>query len=168
MKTSKRQLKEQRGLIDKKLLHWLPLRSDKRPPSGWIKAIRGALGLNARQLSNLLGVDHSSVVRLEERERQGKISIELLERAAHAMECKLIYAVVPKDTCESLDAIIEDKAKQAAEEIVMRVEQSMRLEQQGADDLKYEIEKLASDLKKKMDARIWASKTASKNKKDTP
>ncbi len=162
MKTNKSKLTTQRQIIDKKLIQWLPLRADKRPPTGWLKAIRGALGINARQLSNLLDVDHSSVLRLEQRESQGKITIDLLEKAANAMGCKLVYAVVPIEAYGSLDAIVDEKAKQAAKDILVRVEHSMRLEQQGTNDLKIEIEKMASELKSKMDSKIWTTPTKKK------
>lgn len=162
MKTNKKNLTTQRQLLDKKLSLWLNLRSDKSPPSGWLKAVRGALGINTRQLSQLLGVEHSTVLRLEERESQGKITLELLDKVAKAMNCKVIYAVVPKEPYQDLESIVDERAKLLAHELVATVEHSMRLEEQGTSDSKKTEERLAYDLKTKMDSRLWNTKLNAK------
>jgi len=167
MKTNKKAIAPQRRIMDKKIQPWLQLRSERRPPVGWLKAIRGALGISSRQLAQIVGVDSSAIIRLEEREPDGKISLELLSRAAQAMDCKVIYAIVPNDEHESLEAIIDKRARMAAKELLQKVEHSMRLEDQGSSDSKAELEKLVQNLKEKMDPRIWGV-TSSKKKKKRP
>ena len=159
MKINKKALQNQKAIIERKLRPWLKLRTEKAPPSGWVKAIRGALGINSRQLADLLGVDHSAIVRMESREKQRKVTLELLDKAASAMGCKLIYAFVPKDGYDSLESIIDEKAMAVAEEIVQKVEHSMRLEAQGRKekDIKKRIREIANDLKNQMDSRLWDS-----------
>lgn len=158
VKTNRQHLINQRKLMDRKLSQWLPLRPDQAPRIGWIKAVRGALGLNTRQLARRLGVDQSSVSRLEEREPAGKVTLELLGRAARAMNCRLIYAVVPDIGFDDLDAIVSARARRLAEQLVRRTEHSMRLERQGTGDalLEAEIQELAGQLKSKLDPRIWS------------
>lgn len=153
--------------MDKKLKSWLPMRVEKQPPSGWLKAIRGALGISARQLAQIIGVDMSAVIRLEEREQDGKVTLEMLSRAAQAMDCKVIYSIVPKDNYGSLEDIVDSKARKAAKDLLQRVEHSMRLEEQGSQDSKVELEKLSQILKNKMDPRIWGISKPTKKKKDS-
>ncbi len=113
--------------------------------------------MNARQLAERVGVDQSVITRLEEREPLGNVTLERLGRAAKAMNCKLIYAIVPQDRYSDLEAIINERAGDLAQELVRRTEHSMRLEKQGTDDddLAKEIDRLAHQLKSRMDSRIW-------------
>ena len=164
MRTNKKSLISQRTLIEKKLRSWTALRADNVPGGGWIKAVRGALGMNTRQLAERVGVEQSGITRLEERERSGNITLERLVKVAEAMNCKLIYAIVPNDRFVDLEAIIDERARDLAQQLVRRTEHSMRLEKQGADDddLAKEVDSLASQLKLKMDSRIWGNGTGSR------
>jgi predicted DNA-binding mobile mystery protein A len=166
MKTNKKDLSNQRQVIEKKIRPWVPLRGDRVPQSGWVKAVRGALGINTRQLADHLGVDHSAVLRLEERESQGKATLDLVDKVARAMDCKLVYAIVPNEPYTTLEEILDQKTRQLAQDIVQNVEHSMQLESQGTDaaDQAKQIERLAYDLKLKMDSRIW-NKTKKKKTK---
>lgn len=155
MKTNKKNIAPQRQLLEKKHSAWILLRDDKKPPSGWIKAIRSALGMNTRQLAKRLGVQQPAITSLENRESQGRITLELLEKAARAMGCKLVYSIVPDKPHADLDAIVTARSKQLAIDIVSDVEHSMRLEAQGTASVENQIEKLAFELKQKMDTRLW-------------
>ena len=161
MKINKKSLISQRTLIEKKLRPWTALRTDNIPRSGWIKAVRGALGMNTRQLAERVGVEQSNITRLEEREPSGKVTLERLAKAADAMNCRLIYAIVPNDRYSDLEAIVDERARDLAQQLVRTTEHSMRLEQQGAgdDDLAKEVDSLANELKSKMDSRIWGKRT---------
>lgn len=52
MKTNKKQLGNQKRIIQQKLDLFAKL-NEPMPPSGWLKAIRGSLGLTLRQLAEL-------------------------------------------------------------------------------------------------------------------
>lgn len=165
MKTNKKAIGTLRRLMDKKLRPWLRLRAERQPPNGWLKAIRGALGISSRQLAQIVGTDSSAIIRLEEREPQGKVTLELLNRAAQAMGCRVVYAIVPSDESESLESIVDSRARQAAKNLIKKVEHSMRLEDQGSPDSTIELEKLSQSLKEKMDPQIWGvTKAKRKNK----
>jgi len=167
MKTNKKDLINQRRIIEQKLKPFVKMRTNP-PPSGWLKAVRGALGCNTRQLADLMGVLHSSVQRLEKREQEGKATLELLEKAASAMNCKVVYAIVPKEPYDSLDEILTEKSKKLASDLLKKVDHTMRLEQQGTERSKEQLEQLAKDLKESLDSRIWDSlKTQSPKKKAT-
>jgi len=141
--------------MDKKTTTWLQMRVESKPPTGWLKAIRGALGISARQLAQIIGVDMSAIIRLEEREPDGKVTLEMLNRAAQAMDCKVIYAIVPQDHYDSLEAIIDKRARKAARDLLQKVEHTMRLEDQGSPESESDLEKLSQNLKDSMDPRIW-------------
>ena len=101
------------------------------PRSGWIKAIRESLGISIHQLAGLLGIDKGNVSRLEQREVKKKITLESIHKVAEAMDCEFIYAIVPKNSIPSLDAIVSQRADELAQEILTQAEHTMRLEKQG-------------------------------------
>ena len=168
MRTNKKSLIGQRTIIEKKVRPWTTLRNDKVPRSGWLKAVRGALGVTTRQLAERVGVRQSNITRLEEREPSGRVTLELLARAAEAMGCKLIYAIVPADGYSDLEAIIDERARTVAGELVRKTEHSMRLEKQGTEavDRATQVTELTNDLKSKMDPRIWRTRPERGQKRD--
>ena len=159
MKTNKKRLKSkaQRHIIEKTISPWKKLRAERRPPSGWLKTVRGALGINARQLAKRCGVHHSSILRIEKNEIQDKASIESLKKIASAMDCQLVYAIVPKEEYDSLEKIIDHRAELLAHKLIKKANHTMQLEAQGTSskEIKTQTKKLANELKTRMDPRIW-------------
>lgn len=165
MKTNKKRLEHQRRILGQKIFR-LSRFNEPAPPSGWIKAVRGALGMTIRQLAERTGVDHGVIAQLEKREPEGKVTLASLERIAQAMDCKLVYAILPSDPKETLESIIERNAIKAAGKIIEGVEHTMRLEAQGTTDkeMQMEVTRIARELKDKYDSRIWASDRPKKTK----
>ena len=60
-----------------------------------LKEKRTALGMSTTQLAHRLGVAQSTVVRLEQSEERGTISLESLQRVAGALGCSLTYDLKP-------------------------------------------------------------------------
>lgn len=130
--------------MDKNRFRWLALRQlDKKlvgarslqreapvPEGGWIKAIRGAIGMPAAQLAARLGVRQSTATRLEKSEADGVITLESLRKAADVMDCDVYYALVPR---RSLEQTVLDRAAEVAAEDIARVSQTMALEDQSTD-----------------------------------
>ena len=164
MKTDKKQLGNQKRIIQQKLDLFVKL-NEPMPPSGWLKAIRGSLGLTIRQLAERVGVGHGSIAQLEKREPKKKVTLESLENAARAMECKVIYALVPIEAGKTLDDIIKGKAQEAASLILKDVAHTMRLEKQGTSEkqIQKEIERVAKELIESNDPRIWEVKNKKLN-----
>lgn len=170
MKPNKKSQTTQRKVLDRKLRPWLPLRDDRVPPSGWLKAIRSSLGMSTRQLAARLGVQHAAILQFEKGEVEGKITLNTLKKVARAMRCQVVYAIVPEAGCDSLDAILDDQARQAARAIIARVDHSMRLEQQGIspEQTREQIRDFAAQLKSEMAPSLWSdpqSILASRGKK---
>jgi DNA-binding Xre family transcriptional regulator len=59
--------------------------------------VRLALGVRAVDMAESLGVNTSVIFRLEESEAMQSISLKALEKLAGAMECTVVYAVVPRE-----------------------------------------------------------------------
>ncbi|MBF0367577.1 MAG: transcriptional regulator [Oligoflexia bacterium] len=157
MRTNKKNLHQQRRILEKRVKNLLALRSLGRPPGGQINFVRGALGLTARQLGSLMGVNHSAVIALEHRESKGAATVESLEKAARAMKCKLVYAVVPEDRYSSFEEILDERAMSLARKIADPVLHTMKLESQGVneDDGLEDLKILAQSVKEKLDSRLW-------------
>jgi predicted DNA-binding mobile mystery protein A len=73
------------------------------PPGGWVRAMRGALGMSSYQLASRMGFSPSRVRQFEAEEVAGSIRLSTLRLAAEAMHCRLIYALEPT---EPLDDIV--------------------------------------------------------------
>jgi predicted DNA-binding mobile mystery protein A len=122
-----------RRRLDRRLAAWqeLPAASFTRPHAGWVRAIRDALGMSAADLAARLGVSQIAVTKLEASERAGRVRLDTLERAAHALDCELVYALVPRT---SLDATARAQAERVIARDFGAVANSMRLEDQGLSD----------------------------------
>jgi predicted DNA-binding mobile mystery protein A len=99
-----------------------------RPLNGWIQTIRTSLGMTAKQLAVRLNIAQASLSNLEKSEAADTISLQSLRRAAQALDCELVYALVPR---KPLSNMVNDKAAQLASQSVQRVRHTMLLEQQS-------------------------------------
>lgn len=98
------------------------------PQGGWIQIIRKILGMSGQQLAKRLGCSQANVNALERRERQKTITLEALEEAARALNCRLVYAFIPQ---KPFRALLEEQAKKIAHKRLKGVSHSMKLEKQG-------------------------------------
>ncbi|MEZ4811866.1 MAG: mobile mystery protein A [Allomuricauda sp.] len=125
------------------------------PPTGWIKAIRLSLGMSLQQLAKKLSITKQSVQEIEQREKEGVISLKSLREAANALDMELVYGFVPKDG--SLDALIERKANELAVKIVTHTSHTMKLE--GQENTNERIKKAIGErtalLKNDMPKVLW-------------
>ena len=141
--------------LNSKMLAFAPLQKVPPPPTGWIKAIRNAIGMSMLQLGKRLSITKQSVQDIERREKDGSISIKALREAARALDMQLIYGFVPNDG--SLEALIDRKAKELATQIVQRTSNSMKLEDQENSKQRIEkaIEERATIIKNEMPKTLW-------------
>ncbi len=125
-----------------------------KPPRGWVKAIREALGMTTAQLAIRLGVSQPRVVAIEKAEPSGSITLESLEKAAHALDCRLVYALVPRSPLETL---VQERATKLARRRLSKTSHSMVLEDQGVDaaDEQEQIKQLAQRLLEKSGSKLW-------------
>ena len=125
-----------------------------RPPRGWIKAIREALGMTTAQLAKRLGVSQPRILGIEKAESSGTVKLETLERAARALDCRLVYALVPKG---SLESMTEDRARTLARKRLRATSHSMALEDQRVDkaDEEEHLERLVQKLLNQSGSVLW-------------
>ena len=109
-----------------------------RPRRGWLRAIRESLGMSMQQVGSAMGVTRQHVAALEKSEADHRITLRSLKLAAEAMDCELVYALVPKSG--SLSDSVEERARQQAKENVLAVEHSMALENQAVGGVNEKIE----------------------------
>ncbi len=70
-----------------------------------MRSMRLAVGVPAEQLAGKMGVKRREVYRLESAEESGGIVLRNLRKAAEALECDLVYGLVPREgTLEELTA----------------------------------------------------------------
>jgi predicted DNA-binding mobile mystery protein A len=128
--------------------------SFKRPPKGWIRAIRDALGMTTTQLAKRLGVAHPRIVAIEKEETLGNLKISTLERAADALGCELVYALLPR---QGLESMAKAQAIKKAKALMCNAEHTMQLEAQSSskEDDTRQLEALVQELLKGSQARLW-------------
>jgi predicted DNA-binding mobile mystery protein A len=134
-----------RQRLDERLLQLKPEDRFRAPPKGWLRAIREALGMTGVQFAGRLGVRPQSVDALEKSEAGGSIKLETLRRAAEALDCTLVYAIVPNI---SLENMVRSRARAIAVRDLGRVAHTMKLEAQDTDDADWEarVEAYIRDL----------------------
>ena len=125
-----------------------------RPPRGWLRAIRDALGLTTKQFAKRLGVSQPRVVALEQGEVDETVTLASLRRAAEAMDCQLVYAMVPN---RPLVEMLRARAEAKADEQIAGVNHTMRLENQAltAGDQRRQREILIDQLLRGNLSRLW-------------
>jgi len=125
------------------------------PPTGWLKALRLALGMSSQQVANKLSITRQGVQDMERREKDGSITIKALREVANVLDMQLVYGFVPKDG--SLDALVDRKARELAKQIVLRTSNTMKLEDQENSQERIEkaIEERATAIKSEMPKALW-------------
>ena len=124
----------------------------QRPSRGWVRAIREALGMTTVQLAQRIGVTQPAVVLLERSEALGRIRLDTLQRAADALNCRLVYALIPN---QPLETLVESRRQEIAAHQFAAVRHSMALEDQSVTDPEVQ-QRLLSAMASKIDARaLW-------------
>ena len=143
--------------LDKRFSSLRPLAKGARPPKGWLRAIRDALGMTTAQFARRLGVSQPRIIELEQSEVSGGVTLNTLRRAAEALDCRLVYVLIPE---KSLTETVSERAELIAERQLKAVEQTMRLEGQSVEDTT-----AAKDLRRQFvdqllrrPARLWDEK----------
>ncbi len=144
--------------LDKKLSSFREEAKLARPHRGWVKAVREALGMTTAQLARRMGVSQPRITELEHAEIGDKVTLGTLRRAAEAMNCTLVYAIIPVKS--SLEETLLDRARHKAAKILGDVNHTMVLENQNLaqEEIKSEIVDLANNLISKKARILWDEK----------
>lgn len=127
------------------------------PKSGWIRTIREALGISSSILADRLECTRSNISAIERSEKKGTISLETLEEVAKALDCKLVYCLIP---LEPLEKILEKQARKIAREKIKIINHSMTLEKQGLNpkQLKQQEDDLVRELLQGSPKKLWKTR----------
>ena len=151
MKT-KKLIREQ---LDNKIAKFSELDDIVIPPQGWIYSIRQGINMSLRQLGQKLSITPQSVKEIEDREKNGTISIKVLRQVAAALNMKLVYGFIPSE--KTLEGMIEKRAEELARNIVERTSVQMGLEDQKNTPERIEkaIKEKATELKNDLPKMLW-------------
>ncbi|NBQ20935.1 MAG: mobile mystery protein A [Synechococcaceae bacterium WB6_3B_236] len=127
-----------------------------RPPAGWLRAIREALGMTSGVLAERLGVTASGARKLEQAEAVDAITLGTLRRVAEALDCDLQYALVPR---RPLRDMRWRQAMQLAQQWQQRAGRTMALEAQPIDSpsegAQERLEAMAEEILRTSGTRLW-------------
>jgi len=151
MKT-KKLIREQ---LDNKIAKFRELNNIVLPSQGWIYSIRQGINMSLRQLGQKLSITPQSVKEIEEREKNGTISIKVLRQVAAALNMKFVYGFIPSEI--TLEGMIEKRAEELARSIVERTSVQMGLEDQKntPERLEKAIKEKAAEIKNDMPKILW-------------
>ena len=141
--------------FDRRLAEMRPFaKKAVRPSRGWIRAVRESLGMTTAQLGHRLGVKQPRISEMEKAEIHGAITLHSMERAAEALGCQFVYALVP---ITPLTETLHARAALLAEKQLVAIEQTMQLEKQTVTDTSYRKKartQLIDELLRRP-ARLW-------------
>ena len=140
--------------LNRKLIAFGQLAELQQPSKGWISEIRRALGMTALQLGRRLDVSQPAVTQYEKSEINGAITLGTLRNVADAMECELVYALMPRT---DLADIRERQARRIAENAVIAAAHSMGLERQqvSAEEIEEQVKDLTNQILEENPRSLW-------------
>jgi predicted DNA-binding mobile mystery protein A len=152
MKAKELRLLQMDAVLQDAASHPLP----PRPPAGWLRSIREALGMTSAVLGERLGMTASGARKLEQAEAADAITLSTLRRVAEALDCELQYALVPR---RPLRQMRWQQALRLAEQWQQRSSRTMALEAQpiaspsaAADE---RLKALAEEILRTSGTRLW-------------
>jgi DNA-binding Xre family transcriptional regulator len=86
-----------RKKLDREMRYYRLAAREHNPTNGLLRAVREALRVPLKEMTERTGVERSGLLGLEEREETGSITLRSLERMAEAMGCKVAYGLVAAD-----------------------------------------------------------------------
>ena len=124
------------------------------PKEGWLRTVRAALGMSGTQLAKKLCVTKARVSKIEKNEPQGRVTLKTMQDIAEAMDCKFVYAIVPKQEVED---VIKERAIEKARAQVKAASTHMALEAQSLnkEQLVFETERIAAQIMENMPSDLW-------------
>ena len=99
--------------------------------------------MSSTELAARMGISQQVVSEIECRERLATVKLKTLSRAAEAMDCKLVYALVPRT---SLEETVRAQARRKAVRHLGHVAHHGRLENQEVPEHEFaaQVDELAS------------------------
>ena len=101
--------------------------------------------MSSTQLAKRMQIKQPTLSAIEQSEAKGTIQLVTLGRVAEALDCTLVYALVPN---RPLETMVQDRARKVARRHLQSVEHSMLLERQEVSPESFvkRIDALADDI----------------------
>ncbi|MCK5785656.1 MAG: mobile mystery protein A [Candidatus Sabulitectum sp.] len=140
--------------LDSSLKEYAPLRYARIPFRGWIRAIRDALGMTAKQLANRLDSTQQNVARIERDELAGSVTMRTMKHIAQSLDCTFVYALVPNST---LEKTIREQVEFVVKQHLSKVSHTMLLESQSLSNKEQEriYKQMVEEYLEKLPSYIW-------------
>lgn len=135
--------------LNRSLSAFEPARLQARPQRGWLRAIREGLNMSLEEVGRAFGQSKKRILDFEHAEAEDRITLKSLRRVANAMDCELVYAIVPKSGSiielaeqhrQRRETSLAQKTRDRARQDVLGVEHTMALENQAPGDVERLIE----------------------------
>jgi len=141
--------------IQDKLNPFFVLKSEIKPDNGWVNAIRVSIKMSLRQLGERLHITPQGVRDLEKREKEGAITINALKEVGRVLDMDLVYGFISRHN--SLEEMIEERAREIAEEFVLKTTQTIQLDntRKSENDKKKAIQQKTYEISSKMPSNLW-------------
>ncbi len=110
--------------------------------------------MSGRQLGQRLGLSKARISTIERDEVRGAVTLATLQRVAQALDCQLVYLLLPKT---SLENRVRQQVEKVVTEQLERVSHSMALEQQKLSDREHQKtkQKIMEDMMAKLPRTLW-------------
>jgi predicted DNA-binding mobile mystery protein A len=128
------------------------LKSEIKPDNGWVNAIRVSIKMSLRQLGERLHITPQGVRDLEKREKEGAITINTLKEVGRVLDMDLVYGFISRHN--SLEDMIEERAREIAEEVVLKTRQ-LDNPRKSDNDIKKAIQQKTYEISSKMPSNLW-------------
>ena len=132
--------------MQEKLNPFSDLKSETKPVRGWVNGIRVSIKMSLRQLGERLHITPQGVRDLEKREEEGAITINTLKEVGRVLDLDLVYGFISRHN--SLEEMIEERASEIAEEIVLSSKKANSYTAKAIEQKTYEISS-------KMPSNLW-------------
>ncbi len=128
----KEEQKLMRDLLNNKIELFSKVDEKSTPPSGWIKAIRISMGMTLKQLAIKMDVSMQSINQLEQREKDGAITLNKLKEVATALDMNLVYGFLPKEG--KLEGTSKKNLMNETKKTLIQKSDDMEFEEEGNQD----------------------------------
>jgi transcriptional regulator with XRE-family HTH domain len=81
---------------------------EKNPTNGLLRAVRQTMHVPVAEIAEKMGVCKSVVLDMEAREQLNTITLKSMSRMAQAMDCKVVYGIVPNGG-KKLEDLVEER-----------------------------------------------------------
>ncbi len=143
-----------REQLDLTLKRFKAMQAMNMPPRGWLRAIRHSLGMNGRQFAQRMGVSPARISKLESDELAGAVTLKTMRKAAEALDCTLVYGLVPRS---SLEDTVQKQIAIYAQHRLSRISHTMALEDQELSEGGKEkaLKAMEEELLRNLPRSLW-------------